>query len=140
MLANTLRGARAEDEAFAHARAKGLTPERPQGLPMTIAIAAPGDRNSPFAGTWHASIPGPRITLNVDGTRVIGTINVVTAATARALEVFDGRIDERTITFKVMSPDGDRTITFTATVQGDELAFTRDVEVRAGGNRGKARG
>ena len=35
-----------------------------------------------------------------------------------------------------MSPDGDRTITFTATLQGDEIAFTRDVEVRPGGNRG----
>ena len=138
VLANTLRGARAEDQAFADARAKGLTPERTQGqqLPMTIAIAASGDRNSPFAGTWHGSIQGPGITLTVDGTLVTGAISFVTAASARALEVFDGRIDERTLTFKVMSPDGDRTITFTATLQGDEMAFTRNVEVRPGGNRG----
>ena len=139
MLANTLRGARAEDQAVADARANGVTQERTQGqlLPMTIAIAAAGDRNSPFAGTWHASIgAGSRIALTVDGTLVTGAISVVTAAAARALEVFDGRIDERTITFKVMSPDGDRTITFTATLQGDEMTFTRDVEVRPGGNPG----
>jgi hypothetical protein len=40
------------------------------------------------------------------------------------------------MTFKVKSPAADRTITFTATRSGDEINFTRDVEVAAGGSLG----
>jgi hypothetical protein len=40
------------------------------------------------------------------------------------------------MTFKVKSTDGDRTITFTGTVTGNQIDFTRDVEVVAGSNPG----
>jgi hypothetical protein len=40
------------------------------------------------------------------------------------------------ITFKVISPDGDRTITFAGRLDGDEIVFSREVAVRRGGSRG----
>ena len=40
------------------------------------------------------------------------------------------------MTFKATSPDGARTVTFSGTVTGNEIDFTRDVEVVAGGDPG----
>jgi len=40
------------------------------------------------------------------------------------------------VTFTAVSLDGDRTITFTGTLAGDEIAFTRDVVTRPGGDPG----
>jgi hypothetical protein len=72
------------------------------------------------------------VDLKADGTKLTGTIKAQT----QTLEIFDGRIDGNTMTFKVKTPDGDRTITFTGTVTGNEIDCTRDVEVVAGGRPG----
>jgi hypothetical protein len=42
------------------------------------------------------------------------------------------------MTFKVASPDGDRTITFTGRLAGDSIVVTRDATVRPGGAPGGA--
>jgi hypothetical protein len=44
------------------------------------------------------------------------------------------------LSFRLKSPDGTRTITFTGRLQGDELNFTRDVAVVPGGNPGNPGG
>ena len=52
-------------------------------------------------------------------------------------EIYDGEVNRNTITFKVQSPDHDRTIIFTGIVNGDEIAFTRKVVVKPGGSAGE---
>ena len=75
--------------------------------------------------------------LTVDGDRVTGTVGqgvlnvpVMTAA------IYEGRREANVVTFKARSPDGDRSITFTGTVDDDHIEFTRVVDVRPGGSRG----
>ncbi len=138
-LANMLSGARAQDKALDDDRRRGIVREgsQVQGFPLTIAISAASNEQDRFVGTWHADIPAAiTIALDIAGTAVNGTVRLVTAATAAVIDIFDGRIAANVIAFKVTSPDGGRTITFTGTVAGDEMAFTREVEVRPGGAPG----
>jgi hypothetical protein len=52
-------------------------------------------------------------------------------------EIYDGTIRGNTISFKCQSPgSADRTITFTGQIDGDEITFTRTVEIRPGGDPG----
>jgi hypothetical protein len=44
------------------------------------------------------------------------------------IEIFDGRVDGNTMTFKFKSPDGQRTITLIGKLSGDEITFRREVE------------
>jgi hypothetical protein len=55
---------------------------------------------------------------------------------AETLQVFDGRIDGTTMTLKFKNPGGGRTITLTGQLQGDEISFTRQVDVAPGGALG----
>ena len=52
------------------------------------------------------------------------------------MQIIDGRVDG-SLTFKAKSPEGDQTITFVATLNGDELTFTRDIEVAPNGDPGR---
>ena len=82
---------------------------------------------------WEAEFQGQAsVELRTDGTTLTGMIS----GGAGTNPIFDGRIDGNTMTFKVKAPNGDRTITFTGTVTGNEIDFTRDVEVVAGGTLG----
>jgi hypothetical protein len=95
-------------------------------------VLAQGD----VAGTWRAegqpSMPWT-FASSVNGTAVIGT---ATMAGAASVTIFDGRTDGRTVVFKAKSADGDRTVTFSGTWEGEALSFTRDVQVRAGSSPG----
>jgi hypothetical protein len=97
-----------------------------------VAVLAQAD----VAGTWRAegqpSMPWT-FALSVDGSTVTGT---ATMAGAAPVAIFDGRTDGRTVVFKAQSADGDRTVTFTGTWEGEALSFARDVQVRAGGSPG----
>jgi imidazolonepropionase-like amidohydrolase len=105
----------------------------PSAPMVTFVITAAGTTATVFAGTWETDVPGQAsLDLTADGTKLTGTVK----GSAQTSQIFDGRIDGNTMTFKVKSPDGDRTITFTGTVTGNEIAFTRDVEVVAGGRPG----
>jgi hypothetical protein len=107
----------------------------PPAPTVTLVVSGAGNTATVFAGTWETDVQGQAsVDLKVDGTKLTGTAKAfVKPGFAQTLEVFDGRIDGNTMTFKVKSPDGDRTITFTGTVAGNEIDFTRDVEVVAGG-------
>jgi hypothetical protein len=54
------------------------------------------------------------------------------------VELSDGKMTAKEISFKVKSPDGDRTITFVGQINGDTIVFKREVQVREGGFRGGA--
>lgn len=85
-----------------------------------------------FVGKWEAAFPNTRLVhvdLKVDGAAVTGTFSVG----AQTLPLLAGRIDGNTMTFQIKTADGDRTITFRGVVNGEEIAFTRDVQVRPGG-------
>jgi pimeloyl-ACP methyl ester carboxylesterase len=107
---------------------------------LALVITATGRPYERFAGEWQAEFAGQTtILLNVAGPTLTGTILYVIPAQSGTTDIYDGRIDDTTMTFKVKSPSGDRTITFTATlIATDEMRFQRDVEVAAGGAAGGA--
>jgi hypothetical protein len=88
---------------------------------------------SGFTGSWWAEL-FPMVTINLatDGTRLTGTIS----RGARPVDISEGEVNGTTVTFKVIAPDGDRTIHFRGTLNGDEIVFLRDVQVSPGSNPG----
>jgi len=59
-----------------------------------------------------------------------------TPAPSSAVSIAAGKINGTTISFKVLSPDGERVITFTGRVNVNEISFVRDITVLPGGSRG----
>jgi hypothetical protein len=111
---------------------------------FVIRIAADGAPPTALAGQWRAVLPGPQATVEFDLRAVKGAVVGAMTPSARqgglpanAVPIFDGRIDGEALTFKVKSPEGERTITFVATLAGDELTFTREVEVPPGADPGR---
>jgi pimeloyl-ACP methyl ester carboxylesterase len=95
-------------------------------------------------GTWEAVLPGPDSTvhfdLTVDGAMLTGTITPSAAGPnlpPSGVPIFDGHVEAARLTFKVISPDGARTIVFSGTLSGDVLDFTRDVAVPPDAPRGR---
>ena len=72
--------------------------------------------------------------LKADGRKLTGTASQATGA---EVEISSGKINESTIVFKTTRcPDPCETIlTFTGIVKGDEIKFTRSVQVKQGGSR-----
>jgi autotransporter translocation and assembly factor TamB len=100
---------------------------------VTFVIVGTGKTQTPFAGSWEAILGGGpdwTIQLEIDGGMVRGTVLEL------PLPILDGKVDGTTLSFKVKNRTGTRTITFTGTVHGDELNFTREVENAAGGPSG----
>jgi hypothetical protein len=106
----------------------------PPLVPMvTMVITAAENVATAFAGTWQTEFQGQvSVDLKADGTKLTGMISGATGMNP----IFDGRIEGNTMTFKVKTSNGDRTIAFTGTVIGNEIEFTRDVEVATGGTLG----
>ena len=109
---------------------------------FVLHISGPGKHAA--IGTWEAVLPGPdstvRFDLTVDGASLTGTITPNAATPnlpASPVPIFDGRIEGGTIRFKAISPDGARTITFSGTLSGEELDFTREVAVPPGAANGR---
>lgn len=105
---------------------------------LLVWSATPGaqaGQTAPAAptGAWKTLGLPWTATLKADGTALTGTVSDGVGFSA---EIFEGRIDGNTLTFKARSADGDRVVTFIGTIRGDEIQFTRDVEVRSGGNPG----
>jgi pimeloyl-ACP methyl ester carboxylesterase len=111
--------------------------ERPM---LFFAITSPDSIVSPFAGAWDAAFPNaPRpfdFTLTISGNEVTGSISAGNGALN--LPIFDGAVDGRMMTFKVIGPDGGRTVTFSGTLEDDQISFVRDVSVDAGREPGGA--
>lgn len=86
-----------------------------------------------IAGRWHADSPsGSTLTLvlRVNGPKLTGASD---SCASGPIPISEGNIDGNTITFKCKSLDGDRTLTLTGEVNGDEIAFEWELQVRDGG-------
>jgi pimeloyl-ACP methyl ester carboxylesterase len=108
-------------------KTRGLDPT------LTLKIKGASKTQTPFSGTWEATLGGgPDWTfeLEIDGKVLRGNV------LERNVPISDGNVEGEILSFKLKSPDGARTITFTGRLQGNELSFTRDVEVVPGGNPG----
>jgi hypothetical protein len=105
---------------------------------ILFATCAPIFAQDGLTGTWQAmDVPGSPWTfeLKADGRKLTGTAR---QATGVAVEISNGKINESTVVFKTTrcpDPPCETVITFTGTVNGDEIRFTRWVEVRQGGLR-----
>ncbi|MGH9255662.1 MAG: hypothetical protein ACRD3C_13970 [Vicinamibacterales bacterium] len=88
-----------------------------------------------ISGIWQAEVQPNgfwTVELRSEGTMLRGGVSMGTDPA----EITDGRIEGNTLSFTVESPDGDRTIRFSGTINGADIAFTRDVQVRQGGFNG----
>jgi hypothetical protein len=85
---------------------------------------------SAVVGSWHIVI-----TLQANGATLTGSI---TRAGSAPFDIEDGKVEGATITFKASTPDGGRIITYTGRVTGDQIAFTRTVQVRDAASNGGA--
>jgi hypothetical protein len=73
------------------------------------------------------------VNLRLEGNRVSGEM-----VFAQTVTVQGGTVAGDRISFTVPSPNGQRIITFTGTLNGDEMAFVRTVQVKEGGAPGGA--
>jgi hypothetical protein len=107
-----------------------------------VVVGTTVGAQSDVTGEWRIDPPpadGQQVIfdLALEGARVIGTVRYrVLDVPVGAVPISEGRIEADSLTFKARSPDGDRTVTFTGTLQGDQITLRRDVEVRPGGRRG----
>jgi len=105
---------------------------------ILFATCAPIFAQDGQTGTWQAAdVPSGSpwtFELKADGRKLTGTAR---EATGGAVEISSGKINENTIVFKTTRcPDPCETIiTFSGTVKGDEITFTRYVELRGGSVR-----
>ena len=78
--------------------------------------------------------------LKIEGSRVAGTVSQagsdppsgLTTTLVGPFDTYDGVANGNTIDFKVKTSDGGRVVTFHGTKSGDQIAFTRSVEVVRG--------
>jgi len=135
---------------------KQQQPDKPQPQPQAppklgpppSAPASSPTNTDPATDTWKAEdVPFPPWTLQlaVAGKSVKGVVSQgaidriggMRTDETGPVGIYEGAFDGTTISFKCISPDGDRTVSFSGKISGDEIAFTRDVIVRVGGDRGK---
>jgi pimeloyl-ACP methyl ester carboxylesterase len=101
---------------------------------LFFTITAAGDLANPFVGEWEAAFPNaPRVfnfNLAIAGRVVSGAITA--GGGAVKVPVIEGTADWHTLMFRVKTPDGERTVTFTGSLDGDRISFTRDILVPPG--------
>ena len=103
---------------------------------VSACVAATG--RTGFTGIWRVEGVGAEfpwyLDLRVDGREVTGT--VTSCASRRALiGIYDVLAEGDEITFKCISLDSDRVLTFTGRLDGDELALAWEKQVREGALR-----
>src|SRR5262245_1360380 len=90
-------------------------------------------------GTWRVQGVGDpfpwTLVLRVDGPRVARTASACSSGRG-GIDVYEGKVDGYTITFRCKSPNQARTITFTGRIRGDEITFTWEKQVREGADAG----
>lgn len=109
-------------------------------LAIVLAMCAPSfsqTQPSNVTGRWRAEgigRPFPwEVVLRADGPMLVGAVNSCASNLGGALEIFDGRIDERTVAFKCRSGDRYRVVTLSGTLNGDEIVFAWQLQVFPGG-------
>ena len=99
---------------------------------LTFSITSPVPEHAAFAGTWIASVRGVvnpmQVTLTLEGKGVSGEL--INGPTT--LKIIDGTVSGNRISFSVVAPTGNRTVTFNGTLDNDEIAFERTVRLHEG--------
>ncbi|MGB0037138.1 MAG: tetratricopeptide repeat protein [Candidatus Acidiferrales bacterium] len=120
-------------------------PPKPAQQPAK-AVSQPAN-NNPATGTWKVeAVPFAPWTfeLKADGTKLTGAVSQGSSSAVRGrrtslpgpVDIYDGTIDGFAISFKCKIPErGDRTITFTGKITGDEISFARQVQGSESSNR-----
>jgi hypothetical protein len=108
----------------------------PYVLAVVLAVCAPGYAQTDVTGTWRVDGPSAQtLVFKLDGRTLIGTVRSGVILQISETKISDGN----SITFSVKIPSVmsgvDRTLAFTGTVHGDELAVTCEVRVRDGAPR-----
>lgn len=105
-------------------------------------VAPPAAPASPLpsgpSGRWEAAgLPSAPWTFEftVNGTSLTGTAQQA-AAPSGPVTIAGGTVSGTTITFKVLSPDAERTISFTGRINGNNISFVREITPLPGGGRG----
>ena len=87
-------------------------------------------------GTWRVEGNGDAfpwaMVLQVEGSNLTGAVSSC-SSNRGAIEVFEGKVDGDTITFKCKSLNQVRTMTFTGKINADEMALSWRKQVQAGG-------
>jgi hypothetical protein len=95
-----------------------------------------------IAGKWESlqwTLDVWVLDLKTSETKLTGTVSITPGPgrpPSRPADIYDGKIDKNQIEFKVKSPDNMRVITFSGTVTGSEIRFTRKVEMQPGASTG----
>jgi hypothetical protein len=122
--------------------ASGRHPERPIFVVRPTAtgdITLPEGRTSNGAVAWSRTGRGPYMPTPLvynHALYVLANNGVFHAYKLATGEVSDGTISGNRIAFKVLVPDGNRTVSFAGILDGDEIAFGRTVQVHEGGTAG----
>lgn len=108
-------------------------------LVILFAACFPADAQTTLNGvtTWRVDEGGRQrwaTVLAVDESRLTGTVSScgTLGGGALAASIYDGSIDNNRLRFKCRSFDGDRTITFSGVITGDEITFTYEQQASAG--------
>ena len=92
----------------------------------TVSFAQTGP-----AGTWRVDGVGQslpwELVLKTDGTMPTGAVNSC-ASVQNAFPIYEGTSEGNKVSFKCMSGDGQRTITFAGTVGTDQIAFAWELQ------------
>ena len=110
-------------------------------LSITLWIAATAmviAQTTAPVGKWQVTaVPNTPwvFEFTAEGTALHGTIRQ-SGAQNTPVTITDGKISGTTFTFKVKSPDGERSITFNGRVNGNEISFVRQITILTGGSRG----
>jgi len=100
--------------------------------------AAPVNPTNSPDGRWVAAAVGGgpwTFEFKSDGAALTGSARQnVSPDTPTAIA--EGRIDGTRITFKISSPDGERSITFLGRVNAGEISFVRQFDIKPGASRG----
>lgn len=104
-------------------------------LAASVLLVLPLAAQTDATGTWQVDGPGPSfpwtLTLEADGRSLTGMVRNC-SSNQRSSPLADGVVDGRTIRFTCTSDDGNRTIAFTGTFDGDAIAFTWQKTVKPG--------
>lgn len=106
----------------------------PGPAPATRPVPAPTGPSGRWRITDVAGAPWT-FELNADGSSLTGTVQQ-SGSPNNPMSIAAGKVDGTTISFKVLSPDAERIVTFRGRVNGNEISFAREITALPGGSRG----
>ena len=113
---------------------------RPLMPTLLILAAAAGlsAQTTDITGTWLATgVPYEpwTVVLKLEGTKLTGTMEQ-NGGLRGAVDIYEGTVKDKAVSWKAKSPDGARAITFTGTIAGDEITLHRTTEFLTQGSLG----